>query len=639
MLKQVKTETILTHLIRLIPPLSIAVVIAGLVLLSILLKKPDYLLRGQYLAFPIILASLIMIYCKPKKLEHKETIKLHLHISRWNYHLIYLLLYLATIYLLTAYQTHPIAYFLLIGTIAVVILAEILTDDFANNPASILFKITLLAANIIFGQTLKLPLYFGSTDILPHLHWIKILLTRQHITPPMGYYEYFPLYHILNAIGQLLTNLDLQSAYFAVIGLSFLSSIFFIYLIAYKVTHSTNKSLAAALIYSLSSEALFAGMNMVTRVMSYVIFLVMFYLLISKRPGDSRKNILAISLIIPLVFMHQITLVQEVITLGVFLLLELFIYHRSKLFGIVFPIIFTVCFISYWIYVAGPFFEGVLKTIISTTEAVVIPESLPDIPLYMSLTGNLEATIFAFFAIIGVVLLLVKGLEQKEKGQLGVLFALFSFLAMPLFFPGPADFFTALLLSYRIPLMVLPFIIVPTVEGIFYFLNYLKTKPRNIARLSFVLLTIFTFALTTSLTLGNSTDLNLDKLLVAENRKYFTASELSSFDFCVDKTNKDMTAYTDYESGRYLLSYANRNASSSTEIIENPAKVDDGYLLLRSNHLEERGKLIFIAGTTGFAGKSINYTITDFDKMNISKTIRKNNKVYENDSNILYFII
>jgi hypothetical protein len=295
MLKKVQTETILNYLIRVIPPLSIAVVVIGLVSISILLKKPDLLLRGQYLAFPIILASLIMIYCKPKNLEHNNTIKLQLPINRWNYHLLYLLLYLITIYLLINYQTRPIAYFILIGLIAIVILAEILTNDFAKKPAGILFKIIILAANIIFGQTLKLPLYFGSTDILPHLHWIETLIANQHVTPELGFYQYFPMYHIFNAIGQMITNIDLQSAYFIFIGLSFLSSIYFVYLITYKVTNSFTKSLAAALIYSLSSEALFAGMNMVTRVMSYVIFLVMFYLLISKKQDNLRKNILALS--------------------------------------------------------------------------------------------------------------------------------------------------------------------------------------------------------------------------------------------------------------------------------------------------------------------------------------------------------
>jgi len=636
MLKKVQTETILTYLIRVIPPLSIAVVVVGLFSMSILLKRPDLLLRGQYLAFPIIVASLIMIYCKPKNLEHKETIKIHLRISRWNYHLLYLLLYLATIYLLIAYQTRPLAYFILIGLMAVVILAEILTNDYANKPASILFKIIILAANIIFGQTLKLPFYFGGTDILPHLHLIETLLANQHVTPELGSYQYFPLYHIFNAIGQLLTNLDLQTAYFAIIGLSFLSSIFFVYLITYKVTNCPVKSLVTALVYSLSSEALFAGMSMVTRVMSYVIFLVMFYLLISKKQDDLRKNILALSLIIPLVFMHQITLVQEVIILGVFFLMELLIYHRNKLFGIVFPIIFTVSFIAYWIYVAGPFFDGVLNTIISTTEAAVIPETLPDSPIYKTFTGNLEATIFAFFAIIGVVLLLVKGQGQKEKGQLGVLFALFSFLAMPLFFPGPAGFFNHILLSSRIPLMILPFIIVTIVEGIFYFLNALKSKPRKTTRLSFVFLTIFTFTITTNLTLGNSTDLNLNKFLDSSYRTYFKQSELDSFSFCLNKTNKETTIYTDYLANRYLSSYAQLNSSASNDPLENPSLALGNYLLLRSDHLQERGRLNFIIGKTGFVGTTKTYTLDSFYNKYISENLKKQNKIFENNTGIIY---
>ena len=57
------------------------------------------------------------------------------------------------------------------------------------------------------------------------------------------------------------------------IGLSFLSSVF-LFLITLKVTNNLNISLVTTLIYSINTEALFAGMNMVTRVMSYIIFLI-----------------------------------------------------------------------------------------------------------------------------------------------------------------------------------------------------------------------------------------------------------------------------------------------------------------------------------------------------------------------------
>lgn len=638
MFKKIGTESILTYLIRLIPPLCIAVVFLGLAALSTLLKKPEMLLRGQYLALPIIAASLIIIFSKPKNIDSKEIIKLHhLPIGRRNYHLIYILLYLISIYLLIAYQTRPLAYFILIGLMAVVIFAEILTANYVNKPAGILLKIILLAANLIFGQTLKLPLYFGGTDILPHLNWIKTLLTNQHITTPMENYEYFPLYHILNAMGRLLTNLDLQNAYFAVIGLSFLSSIYFIYLIAYRVTESINKSLAATLIYSLSSEALFAGMSMVTRVMSYVVFLIMFYLLLTKKQGDARNNMLALFLIIPLVLLHQITLVQEVMIFIAFFMLEIIIYHRNKLFRLMFPLIFIVGFTSYWLYVASPFFNGTIKILFTTTETVVIPESPPNAPLYMSFTGNLETTIFAFFAIIGVYLLLVHGLAQKEKGRLGVLFALFSFLAMPLFFRGPADYFSPLLLSYRIPLMILPFMIVPVAEGLFFFLKSRGTRPQNTMKSTALLsFTIFVLAMTTTLTLGNSTDLNLKKLLVKESRQYFTESELSGFDFCTGKINNDIEVYTDYESVRYLSKYAGRKASSSNEFIESPATVGDGYLFLRSDHLKERGKLVFVTGGAGFMGMSKTYTADDFNKKLILENLEKQNKTFENNTGVVY---
>lgn len=635
MLKKVQTDTIITYLIRSIPPLSIAVVIIGLILMSMLLKSSDILLRGQYLTFPIILASLIVICCKPKYFKHKEIIKLHLHISRWNYYLIFLLLYLVTIYLLFAYQTRPIAYFLIIGTIAIVILAEILTNDYANKPASILFQIILLTANIIFGQTLKLPLYFGSTDILPQMHLIETILTNQHVTAQMEGYQFFPLYHIFNAIGQLLTNLDLQSSYFIIIGLSFLSSIYFIYLISYKVTNSHIKSLVATLFYSLSSEALFAGMNMVTRVMSFLFFLAIFYLLISKKPKYLQRNILAISLIITLIFVHQITLVQEVIILGAFSLLELILYHRGKLFGIVFPAIFVVGFISYWIYAATPFFDSIIKTVVSTSNIVVIPSQSQYIPIYKTLIHYADASIIAFFLIIGIIALLVTGLYEKEKGYLGVLFAIFSYLSMPLFFPGPAGFLTSLFLTYRIPLMVLPFIVVAVVGGIFFFLQQTNNKVLNVSKLSFVFLTFLIYSLSTNFVLGNATDLNLDKYYIASNRTYFTQSELHSFNYCTNKTD-NRRIYTDYTASRYLSAYG-KKATSNITPIKTSSEIQKSYLLFRKNHLEKRDRLDFTIGRTGFMGISKSYTKEELlNKENVLELCFSENKIYDNNENIIF---
>ena len=637
MLNQVKTETILTYLIRLIPFFSIAVVVIGLVSLSILFKRIHILVNGQYLAFPIILASLIIICYKPSNLKNRKIIKIPLTISRCNYNLIYLLLYLITIYILIVYQIRPIAYFMLISIMAVVILAEVLTNNYANKPTSILIKIILLAANIIFGHTLKTPLYFGSTDVLPHLHWIETLLVNQHVTHELDSYQYFPLYHIFNAIGQLITNLNLQNAYFVMIGLSFLSSVFFIFLITLKVTNNLNISLVTTLIYSINTEALFAGMNMVTRVMSYIIFLIMFYLLIAKENRDIRKSLLTLSLIVTLVFLHQITLLQEVIILTIFFLLEFFIYHRNRLFNILIPMIFSVSFISYWIYVAGPFFRGILNIIASTTDTTIVPEDVKIVPIYKILLSNAEFSIFAFFAIIGINLLLIKGLEQKEKGKLGVLFALFSFFSMPLFFPGPADYFNHILLSYRIPLMILPFIIIPVVEGIFFFLKTVRNRSSTIPRLAFIFTAVFILALIPNLYLA--TDLNLEKLFKSSERRYFTKSELYSFDFCMNKTNQSVPIYTDVKSTRYLKDYAARkNTSYSSDAIDNLIKLNNSYFLFRKNHFEERNSLTLISGSTGFAYKYKIYTKDDFYNLDINKKLENNYvQIYDSFDNIVFY--
>jgi hypothetical protein len=635
MLKHDPTEKTLSFLVSKIPLLSIATVTVGLIFLSIWLKNADILLRGQYLAFPIIIGSIISIYCS--YLITLPDVILRIKFNRLNFYLLFVALYIISINLLLNYNMRSFLYFVLIGLMALLIFIEILVTDNNESPVSVLSKIILLFINIVFGQTLKLPFYFGYTDILPHMHFVETILVNQHVTSQMGDYQYFPLYHIFIVMNKLVQNNDLKSSYFLSTGIAFLPSIIFMYLIAYKVTNEVKKSLTTTLFFSVSTEIIFAGTYMVTRVMSFVIFLLILYLLLPGGVNKQKTRAVAIFLIPPLVFMHQVSLVQEVIILLVFILIELLLYREVKILSWVFPIIFMISFISYWIYVAGPFFEGVIKTIASTSEIVVTPISQNIEPIYKTLFAHLDASIIAFFSIIGIVILLWKGIVEKDKSRLGVLIAIFSFLAMPFFFPGPAAFLTSLLLSYRIPLTVLPFITISVIEGIFLFLHSSKNKLVNNAKISFLFSIFIIYALSTNLILANTTDLNLNKMLPQTNRTYFIESELSSFKFCIDKTSRNNNIYTDYETSRYLSSYAARKSSSSLESIENPLKIKNGYFLIRSNHLAERNQLIFTIGISGFMPKTIAIYKKDFNQKLTTFDIQ--NKVYENGGALVYQFI
>ena len=77
--------------------------------------------------------------------------------------------------------TRPGYYFLLITVLFCIIFLQIFSDTL--NPKIILFEIDCVLGNIIFGLTLKYPLFFGFTDIISHLYLTKITMLSGHIIP------------------------------------------------------------------------------------------------------------------------------------------------------------------------------------------------------------------------------------------------------------------------------------------------------------------------------------------------------------------------------------------------------------------------------------------------------------------------
>jgi len=64
--------------------------------------------------------------------------------------------------------------------------------------------------------------------------------------------------------------------------------------------------------------------------------------------------------------------------------------------------------------------------------------------------------------------------------------------------------------------------------------------------------------------------------------------------------------------------------------------VDLGRNTQRSDHLQERGRLNFIIGKTGFGGTTKTYTLDSFYNKYISENLKKQNKIFENNTGIIY---
>lgn len=628
-----REKSILILLIKIIPLISFVIPSLGLIMLIVLLHRTDYLTKGLDLLLPIIIGSIIILVNNNKLLSNNTLLNYNIKQIKYNkylYYLLFLLVFIISILICLISTKIPIVYFIATTTLAMLIFIEIIFTE--TGEVKIISKIILLMGNIIYCQTLRLPLYFGSTDLLDHMSYVNSIVVLHHVTMAMGPYQFFPLYHIFFACSQFITYLNLKTNLFIVSCLIFISTIYFIYLLSYKITLDKRHSLLATFIYSISYETLYAGMYMVTRDMSFVFFLIMLYLILANK--IKSKEYLAIGLIVPLVFVHQVSLAQDVIIICTLLFIEWLIYSKTTTINYLFPLLFVVCFLSYWVYTAGLFLDSILQTIKSTTNVVNIP-TIVNVALYKFYINNLDSSILVLFIIIGIIVMLIKG--YKNNNVLIVLCAVISFLSLPFILPGPAAFFMSLLLSYRIPLMLSPFTIIAVSQGIILIL-LLKNKKMflKIIQHSLIIMILSIYILVVQLKIANGNDLYLKNIFPPSDRTYFLSSEINGLDFCV--SNLDGTLFTDYESSRYIDAKSYKNVLPNIITYNSLNNSRDSYFFLRADHLNERGQITFIRGSEGFMGVTAEYSANDLENDGMNEIMNNNNLIYENNSVELFDI-
>lgn len=578
---------------RIIPYACLFIVILVLAI-TIGLGRTDLASRGLYLIIPVTLAAVIAIW-KPDLFSEGETSAASKFTvgSRHFPHLVllFILLYLVTLCLLVGNETRPLSYFCLVAVMAGLILVEVLSigQEQSGRRSIILTQIIFLSLNLIMGQTLKLPLFFGGTDILGHMRYIETIIAEGHVTPLMESYQYFPLFHVFDAVGMLVTGMGLKMSYFIVGGLSFVVSIPIVYLLVNWLTRNVKVSLIAVLIYSISQDAIFGGMYMVTRTMAYLLCLLALYLLLRGR-GNIQFRGIAIFLILPLVLMHQATLVEVTGILLLIIIIELVLHRRSRYIGYTYPMLFVAAYISYWIYQCGPFIDPIIRSIVATAE----PASLPVagtliVPWYTYLAKHCDYSIIAFLAILGIIGQLSRG---KRGGDLANIFALLSLVSLIFYLPGLSAYFTPLFLGYRLPLLLLPFIAFAAGSAVLLFIRQWRAnaKFRRVwTILGLGLVVVYCFCSVSIL--GNLTDFNIGKVVGNHNRGYFTEVELSSFSFIAEH-KEETRVYSDYQASRYISGYLALPSSAYLDVFDIDS-IGEGYFLFRQGEYYSRGQLLF----------------------------------------------
>lgn len=590
------------------------------------------------LSIVVIISALFLFFTKNLPFELDE---IYIHsINKNELIKIYFIIFTLSILLLILTNNRSEIYILLLLLLYLVIFVQIFSNKIS--PSLILLEIAASMLNFIYGVTFVYPLYFGTTDILPHIYFAKIIAESGRLLPESMYsYSKFPLYHVLVASSAHITNLDITNSLFLITAPVFVIVVFFIYMLFYLVSNNKQISLLSCLVYSWSSVILFHGTYMVTRVFAFVFFMIFFYLHYRINVVNSASNVylklFILLFVLSMILAHQVSAIQISFLLILFLLCEYLSNDRGYI-SVTSFLHFNVVFISYWIYVAYRFtFKVIGKRLreLVYTDRLTIQHNASSFfqneDVLNLLISNLDVYISLFFALIGIKYLI---LHQKSKSK--VAFGLFSLTCFMFYFPSPLKLFwnTMDLLQFdRLTLLVFPFISLSIGVGVYIVIKSLfTTKLKALCYLIIFIIPLFFsfFSITNS-------DTNSNFVYDDGPRSYFIQQELYGFNYLNKYASSESYVFSDYFSQRYLQSLTSKDyvcfAYLDSYKVNDPKNYSLHYFFIRDEAFMKDG-LFFISPDNK---KMYDSKKSDYNNSLLGNNISTKNKIYSNSDVDLYF--
>jgi len=619
-------------------PLFLLLIVLGSLSLIFLLKLESYYSYAIILSTVILISVLFILFGKNLSFELSDVYVFSLNKSYLI--TLYLIIFIWSVIYLVLTNDRSEIYISLLLLLYLIIFLQIFTGK--TSSSIILTEIAASMLNFIYGVTFVYPLYFGTTDILPHINIARIIAeTGRTLPESMFLYSKFPLYHILVAISAHITNLDIVDSLFLITAPVFVVSVLFIYLLFYLISNNKQISLLSCLVYSWSSVVLFHGTYMVTRVLAFVYFVILFYLnyrLNTSNSSHTGTNIyfkfFALLFTLSIVLAHQVSAAQISVLLILFLISE-YLSHDQGYMPATSVLFFNVFFVSYWIYVAYEFTSNVigprLRSLI--TNELVIQYNASSLfqndSLLNLVISNSDIYISFIFALIGVKYLV---LYQRSKSRAA--FGLFSLACFMFYFPTPLKLFwnTMDLLQFdRFTLLVVPFISLTVGVGIYIVLKSLFTsKLKTVCYLAiFLIPLLFSFF---SITNSNT---NSNFMYDDGPRSYFTQQEIYGFNYLGTHTSPGSYVFSDHFSQRYIRSFTSNNYSYVNHL--NSSEIDDSYynrnyFYTRDEAFEEDGLPFGIPNTKQIYSSHP----SDFQNNSLNNLMFTKNKIYSNSYANLY---
>jgi hypothetical protein len=604
------------------PYILLCLAILGLIIYLVFRRSTSSFVNTAPYLVPVVLAGVALLIKKKKG----DELTVPSIVSRLRFHhllLITTILFIITLIILTCSATRPLSYFVIVGLVSCLIFTQIIMS---NRPAwtdyLIIIEVAFVSLDLVWGVTLKYPLYFGYTDLLSHLRWISTVIETRHIDSLGDTYLQFPLYHIFNAICSEITGLSVRNTVFIFIGLVWQIGNIFAYLIFKKLSGSTKFALVATLLFALNSQVVFYGAYAITRSLAFVIVLCWLYLVLNST--KTLYIVLSLIAMCMLILTHHTTVVFTIPILIILYVCERLVSRREDNPIRFKPIaILASCSLTYLFFVAYTFTHKYLPGYFGGIEAS--PTTIATPAIKPTVFVSLYDSFVILFSLIGIGLVFQ---DTRPKGILGI--ALASLIFLPLYLLGQINILSwyGAAMLYRLPLIVSPFLIFVVSYGVAYVINlehqakvfYSRILPMPLITIAIVAISVFF----SSIYGPNSQDLTYLGYPKTVGSEYFTNAELESFSFMNNNADVSLPLYGDSETTGNDFSLF---AFPSRDILV-PGDINDiksGYLIFRAGELKRTGGLTFSSDGTNAYRYYLNqsHEITD-----ITNRLSSTNEIY-----------
>ena len=630
------------HYLPLILPYLISFSVFSTCVWMIAAGKINSAVRGMVIAIPALASCYWVIRIKNEIIPLNQKLDFTF-IRETLLNRMFWIVYFASISIVLLYNSRPWYYFFSIAISYLLVTLQILS----RNPdhKTILIKIFLLTLNFAYSVTLNYDLYFGTTDLMPHTFMALITYISGRIIPfSLNDYAYFPLYHIWIAEAANMLNLSVKTSLFLITAPMFAMTSIFLYYVFLKVCGNPQTALLSCLLYSSSSVFLYYSVNVITRTMAFIGFVIILYLIYSNSYIKHKAifTLISIYMAIFLALIHQVSLIQIMVIFLIISISEV-ISENKRYLKLDYVLLFGIIFISYWLLVAYSFFKyqiGV-RLELKNLDSVSIMHSAEVVKHeWLNTLGLMDRSICMFFMLIAI-LYILKNYKNNYASVFGLV-ALFSFV---LYAPNPLDSIWQLVILYqmdRILLFVSPFIAFAMGLGVYLFLIKVPVESDYLKRFSFaviiVLLFIFTF-ISLVYSISDSED-----IWITPVHEYFISTEVNGFNFVDHKVPFGSSIHSDHPTSRYFPAKFDKSTALHVPYF-NSMKIDhvdniaiySGYILIRDREFSKRGLYFGSEDPESRTEPNYSYYNTIENRNKLYSYLNATNKIYSNSDVSLYY--